>query len=230
MRTGNDHSGTGARCGQLRSSRYDRIRNNFTGKQQCTRNSCYGLTFFYEFTHPDCVCRDWGWEAVQALENSCRVEGGYTGIKNVYQVRPYRMQNIFSCPSCSVQVFSAVIEVGAKRRGIILLYTQSIYSVPSSHLVPSPTSRKRMCPPPPEPKEGGNTRLVRGRGNQFGRMERKPGTLSTVRGQRLGISSLFVGFKKSFMTLLLIFIIVSVCHSVSHRETRRSERESKPFP
>jgi len=33
------------------------------------------------------VCRDWGWEAVQALENSCRVDGGYTGIKNVYQVR-----------------------------------------------------------------------------------------------------------------------------------------------
>jgi len=30
--------------------------------------------------------RDWGWEAVQALENSCKVEGGYTGIKNVYQV------------------------------------------------------------------------------------------------------------------------------------------------
>lgn len=30
--------------------------------------------------------RDWGWEAVQALENSCKVEGGYTGIRNVYQV------------------------------------------------------------------------------------------------------------------------------------------------
>jgi len=30
--------------------------------------------------------RDWGWEAAQALEKSCRVEGGYSGIKNVYQV------------------------------------------------------------------------------------------------------------------------------------------------
>lgn len=31
--------------------------------------------------------RDWGWEAVQALEKNCRVEsGGYTGIKNVYQI------------------------------------------------------------------------------------------------------------------------------------------------
>lgn len=30
--------------------------------------------------------RDWGWEAIQALENSCKVDGGYTGIKNVYEV------------------------------------------------------------------------------------------------------------------------------------------------
>jgi len=30
--------------------------------------------------------REWGWEAVQALENSCKTDGGYTGIKNVYQV------------------------------------------------------------------------------------------------------------------------------------------------
>lgn len=30
--------------------------------------------------------RDWGWEAVQALEKNCRVEtGGYTGVRNVYQ-------------------------------------------------------------------------------------------------------------------------------------------------
>ncbi|XP_075552808.1 mannosyl-oligosaccharide 1,2-alpha-mannosidase IA-like isoform X1 [Dermacentor variabilis] len=29
--------------------------------------------------------RDWGWEAVQALEKHCRVDGGYTGLKNVYQ-------------------------------------------------------------------------------------------------------------------------------------------------
>merc|ERR1711962_1275281 len=30
--------------------------------------------------------RDWGWEAVQALDNSCRTEGGYSGVRNVYQV------------------------------------------------------------------------------------------------------------------------------------------------
>uniref|UniRef100_A0AAR5P443 alpha-1,2-Mannosidase n=1 Tax=Dendroctonus ponderosae TaxID=77166 RepID=A0AAR5P443_DENPD len=32
--------------------------------------------------------RDWGWEAVQALEKHCRVPGGYTGIKNVYSEDP----------------------------------------------------------------------------------------------------------------------------------------------
>nr|CAH7746703.1 unnamed protein product [Callosobruchus chinensis] len=32
--------------------------------------------------------RDWGWEAVQALEKYCRVPGGYTGIKNVYAEEP----------------------------------------------------------------------------------------------------------------------------------------------
>ncbi|XP_068085497.1 mannosyl-oligosaccharide alpha-1,2-mannosidase IA [Anabrus simplex] len=28
--------------------------------------------------------RDWGWEIVQALEKECRVDGGYTGLTNVY--------------------------------------------------------------------------------------------------------------------------------------------------
>ncbi|XP_063237050.1 mannosyl-oligosaccharide alpha-1,2-mannosidase IA-like isoform X2 [Bacillus rossius redtenbacheri] len=28
--------------------------------------------------------REWGWEAVQALEKYCRVSGGYSGLKNVY--------------------------------------------------------------------------------------------------------------------------------------------------
>lgn len=32
--------------------------------------------------------RDWGWQAVLALENYCRVPGGYTGIKNVYSEEP----------------------------------------------------------------------------------------------------------------------------------------------
>ncbi|XP_021200614.3 mannosyl-oligosaccharide alpha-1,2-mannosidase IA isoform X1 [Helicoverpa armigera] len=32
--------------------------------------------------------RDWGWEGVQALEKHCRVEGGYTGLVNVYHQNP----------------------------------------------------------------------------------------------------------------------------------------------
>ncbi|KAL5010690.1 hypothetical protein ScPMuIL_012995 [Solemya velum] len=32
--------------------------------------------------------RDWAWEAVQALEKWCRVDGGYTGIRDVYQLNP----------------------------------------------------------------------------------------------------------------------------------------------
>ncbi|KAJ8978369.1 hypothetical protein NQ317_018601 [Molorchus minor] len=32
--------------------------------------------------------RNWGWEAVQALEKYCRVSGGYTGLKNVYSEEP----------------------------------------------------------------------------------------------------------------------------------------------
>jgi len=30
--------------------------------------------------------RDWAWDAAQAIERNCRVEGGYTGVKNVYAV------------------------------------------------------------------------------------------------------------------------------------------------
>ncbi|CAL1528924.1 unnamed protein product [Lymnaea stagnalis] len=32
--------------------------------------------------------RDWAWEMVQALEKNCRVEGGYSGLKDVYQINP----------------------------------------------------------------------------------------------------------------------------------------------
>jgi mannosyl-oligosaccharide alpha-1,2-mannosidase len=34
--------------------------------------------------------REWGWEVVQALEKHCRVDGGYTGIKNVYSDDPQK--------------------------------------------------------------------------------------------------------------------------------------------
>ena len=41
----------------------------------------------WRLTH-DVRYRQWGWEAVQALEKHCRVDGGYTGIKNVYSDEP----------------------------------------------------------------------------------------------------------------------------------------------
>jgi len=41
----------------------------------------------WRLTH-DPRYRQWGWEFVQALEKHCRVEGGYTGLKNVYSDEP----------------------------------------------------------------------------------------------------------------------------------------------
>jgi mannosyl-oligosaccharide alpha-1,2-mannosidase len=38
----------------------------------------------WRLTH-DQKYRDWGWEAIQALETHCKAPGGYSGIKNVYQ-------------------------------------------------------------------------------------------------------------------------------------------------
>lgn len=32
--------------------------------------------------------RQWGWEAVQALEKWCRTDGGYSGVRDVYQLNP----------------------------------------------------------------------------------------------------------------------------------------------
>ncbi|CAG9863645.1 unnamed protein product [Phyllotreta striolata] len=46
-------------------------------------------TYFYMWRlTKDNKYRDWGWEAVQALEKHCRVPGGYTGLKNVYADEP----------------------------------------------------------------------------------------------------------------------------------------------
>ncbi len=41
--------------------------------------------YLWRLTH-DQKYRDWGWEAVQAIEAHCKAEGGYTGLKNVYDV------------------------------------------------------------------------------------------------------------------------------------------------
>uniref|UniRef100_A0A8C4WVR0 alpha-1,2-Mannosidase n=1 Tax=Eptatretus burgeri TaxID=7764 RepID=A0A8C4WVR0_EPTBU len=43
--------------------------------------------YLWRFTH-DPKYRDWGWEAVEAIEKHCRVAGGYSGVKDVYANHP----------------------------------------------------------------------------------------------------------------------------------------------
>ncbi|KAM5163413.1 mannosyl-oligosaccharide 1,2-alpha-mannosidase IA [Mantella aurantiaca] len=43
--------------------------------------------YMWRFTH-DPKYRQWGWEAVEALEKFCRVEGGYSGVRDVYATHP----------------------------------------------------------------------------------------------------------------------------------------------
>nr|XP_006626500.2 PREDICTED: mannosyl-oligosaccharide 1,2-alpha-mannosidase IA isoform X1 [Lepisosteus oculatus] len=43
--------------------------------------------YMWRFTH-DPKYRDWGWEAVQALEEHCKLDGGYSGVRDVYASHP----------------------------------------------------------------------------------------------------------------------------------------------
>uniref|UniRef100_A0A2D4HPA9 alpha-1,2-Mannosidase n=4 Tax=Colubroidea TaxID=34989 RepID=A0A2D4HPA9_MICLE len=43
--------------------------------------------YLWRLTH-DPKYREWGWEAVQALEKFCRVEAGFSGIRDVYTTTP----------------------------------------------------------------------------------------------------------------------------------------------
>ncbi|XP_077600373.1 mannosyl-oligosaccharide 1,2-alpha-mannosidase IA [Stigmatopora nigra] len=43
--------------------------------------------YMWRFTH-DPKYREWGWEAVEALERHCKVEGGYSGVRDVYAASP----------------------------------------------------------------------------------------------------------------------------------------------
>ncbi|KAI3364475.1 hypothetical protein L3Q82_011267, partial [Scortum barcoo] len=43
--------------------------------------------YMWRFTH-DPKYREWGWEAVEALEQHCKVEGGYSGVRDVYASSP----------------------------------------------------------------------------------------------------------------------------------------------
>lgn len=55
----------------------------------------------WRLTH-DQKYRDWGWEAVQAIERHCRSPGGFSGIKNVYLEDPQKddVQQSFFIAEC----------------------------------------------------------------------------------------------------------------------------------
>ena len=51
--------------------------------------------------------REWGWDAVQALEAHCRTPNGYAGIKNVYMEDPQKddvQQSFFLAESLKVRL------------------------------------------------------------------------------------------------------------------------------
>ena len=52
--------------------------------------------------------RQWGWEVVQALEKYCKVDGGYSGIANVYSDKPHHddiQQSFFLAETLKVSGF-----------------------------------------------------------------------------------------------------------------------------
>lgn len=43
----------------------------------------------WRLTH-DQKYRDWGWDAIQAIETYCKSSTGYSGVKNVYLTEPQK--------------------------------------------------------------------------------------------------------------------------------------------
>ena len=61
----------------------------------------------WRLTH-DQKYRDWGWDAVQALEKHCRSANGYSGLKNVYLDEPQKddvQQSFFLAETLKVIYF-----------------------------------------------------------------------------------------------------------------------------
>lgn len=58
----------------------------------------------WRLTH-DQKYRDWGWDAIEAIEKHCRSSGGFSGIKNVYVENPQKddvQQSFFLAESLKV--------------------------------------------------------------------------------------------------------------------------------
>lgn len=81
----------------------------------------------WRLTH-DVRYRQWGWEAVLALEKHCRVDGGYTGVKNVYSDDPTQddvQQSFFLAETLKVLV--AIMSVNLSCQITIILFFQYLY-------------------------------------------------------------------------------------------------------
>ena len=58
--------------------------------------------------------REWGWQMVQALDTTCKVEGGYSGVRNVYQVNiRIFIKLLIHQSQCSAVQCSAVVGDGS---------------------------------------------------------------------------------------------------------------------
>lgn len=65
--------------------------------------------------------RDWGWEAVQALEKHCRTPNGYSGLKNVYMEEPQKddvQQSFF---------LAETLKVSRKQRGYVKTFSRDTF-------------------------------------------------------------------------------------------------------
>lgn len=83
----------------------------------------------WRLTH-DQKYRDWGWEAVLALEKHCRTAHGYCGLRNVYQQEPQKddvQQSFFLAETLKVGVDAQLIPQSFNNKKYILYALQYLY-------------------------------------------------------------------------------------------------------
>lgn len=83
----------------------------------------------WRLTH-DQKYRDWGWEAVLALEKHCRTAHGYCGLRNVYQQEPQKddvQQSFFLAETLKVGVDAQLMPQSFNDKKYILYALQYLY-------------------------------------------------------------------------------------------------------
>lgn len=83
----------------------------------------------WRLTH-DQKYRDWGWEAVLALEKHCRTAHGYCGLRNVYQQEPQKddvQQSFFLAETLKVGVDAQLMPQSFNNKKYILYALQYLY-------------------------------------------------------------------------------------------------------